>query len=188
MTNLPRNLQQLQARVRAGEKFSYAFFWGHNLRAGHYQSGKGFSQWFAAPFELDGERFATAEHYMMAGKAALFDDQEMRRAILQSEDPGKAKALGRKVRNFDAQTWEAACCDIVYRGNLAKFSQHPRLRQDLLQSGDAIIVEASPKDAIWGIGLHAEHEHAKQPLRWPGRNLLGFVLMDVRAALRQNAD
>lgn len=143
-----------------------------------------FSQWYVAPFEADGQTYDTAEHWMMAGKAKLFDDPAMLAEILAAPDPKTAKALGRKVANFDDAVWKANCRAIVTEGNLHKFRQHPAMQEVLLETGDTIIVEAAPRDRIWGIGMGAANENACNPLKWRGQNLLGFVLMDVRAELR----
>ncbi len=118
---------------------------------------------------------------MMAGKARLFGDDETLERILQSPDPEKAKKLGRQTKNFDPNVWKEHCRQIVTEGNAAKFSQNEDLRAYLLGTEDQVIVEASPHDQIWGIGLKATDEKAKHPDTWQGRNLLGFCLMEVRA-------
>jgi hypothetical protein len=104
--------------------------------------------------------------------------------ILAAPDPGAAKALGRQVRGFDEQRWAEHRFDVVVAGNMAKFSQHRQLRDFLAGSGSRVIVEASPRDSVWGIGLAADDERASSPERWPGLNLLGFALMEVRHQLR----
>ena len=73
--------------------------------------------------------------------------------------------------------------DIVVAGNLAKFEQNVALERYLLGTGDAVLVEASPRDRIWGIGMGASNPDAQNPERWRGGNLLGFALMEVRARL-----
>ena len=92
--------------------------------------------------------------------------------------------LGRQVRGFTERRWAERRFDLVVSGNLAKFGQHPELRDFLLGTGHRVLVEASPADRIWGIGLSADHEHATSPEHWPGLNLLGFALMGVRHRLR----
>ncbi len=94
-----------------------------------------------------------------------------------------AKALGRKVKNFDGQLWADRCREIVTRGNIEKFRQPEPLRDFLLASSGSVIVEASPYDRVWGIGLRQSDEQALDPTKWRGGNLLGFALMDVRSAL-----
>ncbi len=127
-----------------------------------------FSQWYPAAFEVDGERYATAEHYMMAEKARLFGADGIRRQILQAGSPKQAKALGRQIVGFKDEVWNAHRFDIVCRANFAKFSQHADLKAFLLQTGNRILVEASPVDSIWGIGLAQDDPHAENPLQWQG--------------------
>jgi hypothetical protein len=92
-----------------------------------------------------------------------------------------AYAIGRSVRNFDDRHWSAARFDLVVGGNVAKFSQNQPLLDHLLGSDDAILVEAAPRDQIWGIGLGRDHPAVQHPFEWRGRNLLGFALVKVRA-------
>ncbi len=179
-----RSREQLVSAVASGQSFDFLFFWGHQPSPDGTVTKSCLSQWFAAPFEADGKVFHTAEHYMMAHKAELFGQPELAQQILASKDPGKAKALGRKVKHFDEQTWVAHRWDIVVAANVQKFSQHPRLQHYLLGTGSRVLVEASPVDAIWGIGLDARSPDAARPSAWNGLNLLGFALMEARAALR----
>ncbi|SEK77411.1 hypothetical protein SAMN05428989_0773 [Pseudoxanthomonas sp. GM95] len=178
--SIPSSLQDLCARVEAGEAFSYLYFWGHRPRPDGAPSNSCFSQWYAAPFELDGIIYPTAEHFMMAEKARLFSDEATRERILVARNPGAAKAFGREVTGFDDVAWNDARFDIVVRGNFAKFSQDPRLAEFLRVTGNKVLVEASPVDAIWGIGLAADAPEASSPHTWQGLNLLGFALMVVR--------
>src|SRR5690606_17756368 len=140
-------------------------------------------QWWPAPFVLDGRTFATAEHYMMWRKALLFDDRDSAERILAAGHPKQAKDLGRGVRGFDQRRWEAQRCEIVRTGNAAKFAQHPDLEAFLLGTGNRVLVEASPVDVVWGIGLAADDPRADDPQRWKGLNLLGFALGEVRERL-----
>jgi ribA/ribD-fused uncharacterized protein len=181
--SLPVSLDDLRARVQAGETFSYLYFWGHRKAANGRITSSCMSQWYEAPFSIDGEHYPTAEHYMMAEKARLFGDAASCAAILAAGSPGAAKALGRKVKGFDDARWNAQRFDIVVRANAAKFAQNPALMQFLHTTGNKILVEASPVDAIWGIGLAADHQDAQQPQTWRGLNLLGFALVAVRAQL-----
>ena len=141
------------------------------------------SQWGPFPFEHDGRSFPTAEHWMMHGKARLFGDHEMAEAILRSRTPWQAKEYGRRVRGFDPAVWEVHAQAIVVEGNLLKFRQHPRFGAWLASTAPAVLAEASPTDEIWGIGLSESDRAARDPRRWPGRNLLGFALMQVREKL-----
>jgi len=120
---------------------------------------------------------------MMAEKAALFGDLEARAKILQASSPGAVKALGRGIRNFDEAVWIENRFSIVVRGNAAKFEQNPALAEFLQQTGNRVLVEASPVDRIWGIGLAQNDEKANNPNLWVGLNLLGFALMQVRGGI-----
>ena len=141
------------------------------------------SQWWEAAFSEDGKVFGSAEHYMMAHKAWLFGDAETAARILAAAHPGEAKALGRKVRGFGEAVWAAHRFEIVVRGNIAKFGQNSELRDFLLSTRDRVLVEASPRDPVWGIGLAASDERAASPATWRGLNLLGFALMTALDAL-----
>jgi ribA/ribD-fused uncharacterized protein len=143
-----------------------------------------FSQWSKAPMVINGIEYVTCEQYMMAEKARLFGDAEAEAGILASQNPRVQKGIGRKVRGFDEAVWAAARDEIVYRGNLAKFTQHNDLREMLLDTGDRIIAEASPRDSIWGIGMAEDGPHVTDTSRW-GLNLLGKALMRVRETLLQ---
>jgi len=141
------------------------------------------SQWYPSPFTIERIPYTCCEQFMMAEKARLFGDEPTRQQILATESPVEQKALGRKVTPFDDATWTAACREIVYLGNLAKFTQNPALRELLVATGTSTIVEASPTDKIWGIGLAADDPLATNRARWRGKNWLGEALMRVRAEL-----
>jgi len=178
------NVEELKAWIAAGGVPDYLHFWGHTPAQAQLADKSCLSQWFPSPFSLAGVRYATAEHYMMAQKAALFGDTRVQARIVAAERPSEVKKLGREVANFDARVWEAARAAIVFDGNYAKFSQKPALRKFLLATGERIIVEASPVDRIWGVGLASDNARILNPSTWDGLNLLGFELMKVRAALR----
>jgi len=180
---LYRNREELVAAYQAGEKIKYLFFWGHQKSDDGSVTKSCFSQWFPAPFEVDGKHYATAEHFMMAEKARLFGDAEMEKLILECSCPKQAKAYGRGVRNFGPEAWNAHGFDAVVRGNIAKFQQNPAMLEFLLNTSNRVIVEASPRDRIWGIGMGQNNEKATNPALWRGKNLLGFALMEVREKL-----
>lgn len=174
-----RTAAEVSQVIAAGERVKFLFFWGHQN-----STGKGcLSQWCPSPFEVDGVTFATAEHYMMWGKAVLFDDQRTAERILAATHPKQAKDLGRQVRNFDQAVWEAHRYAIVVAGNTHKFGQHAEMRAFLVGTGARVLVEASPLDRVWGIGLAEDDPRAGEPARWRGLNLLGFALCDVRDVL-----
>lgn len=174
-------------RARGAEEaaLEFVFFWGHQPPKGGGLSPACFSQWWPAPMTIEGQVYPTAEHYMMAEKARLFGDEQVRARVLGAVHPADVKRAGRTVRGFTEHAWEDARERIIHAGSLAKFSQHPDLGAFLLQTGTKVLVEASPTDRIWGIGRAADDPAARDPLAWRGLNLLGFILMDVRAALRE---
>ena len=177
------DLTSLQERHLSGETFEFLFFWGHQPSKDGKVGKSCLSQWYAASFTLEGDIYPTAEHYMMASKARLFGDDESLAKILEAPDPKRAKALGRKVANFEEAVWKENARRLVTEGNIAKFSQNEGLKSFLLETGERVLVEASPYDRVWGIGLKASDKRAKDPANWEGENLLGFALMDVRDEL-----
>jgi ribA/ribD-fused uncharacterized protein len=180
---LPLDLEDLRARTRDGQSFTYVPFYGHTAKAGRITNAV-YSQFYPAEFSVDGQRFRWAEQWMMAAKARLFGDREALAAILAAGDPLACKRIARTVRSYDDERWNSSRFDLVVEGNVAKFGQNAALRDHLLGSGDAILVEAAPRDQIWGIGYGRENPAVHDPLRWRGRNLLGFALVKVRAILR----
>jgi ribA/ribD-fused uncharacterized protein len=185
MTEGIRSREDLLRAVRGGSRPRYLFFWGHRPLPNGQIGSPCFSQWWAAAFSVNGVRYLTAEHFMMAEKARLFGDEEVRQEILKAPSPKGAKELGRQVRNFDEQVWVEARFGLVVTGNVAKFSQNTDLGNYLLGTRDRVLVEASPTDRVWGIGLAADSAQAMDPEQWLGLNLLGFALMEVRQALRE---
>jgi len=152
------------------EKFT--FFW----------SGP-FSNWHASPFEIDGVWYNCSEQWMMAEKARIFNDTATLAKIMASPDPKEQKAYGRLVQGFDKAKWDAVARDVVYKGCLAKFSQNPDLKAALLATEGTTMVEASPVDKIWGIGLKKDDPRVRDRSQWCGQNWLGQVLDRVRAEL-----
>nr|WP_062333336.1 NADAR family protein [Herbidospora sakaeratensis] len=180
---LPRTVEEAVQAEASGRPPRYLFFWGHRPpRDGGVGAGC-LSQWWEADFTEDGHLFHSAEHYMMAHKAWLFGDAETAAEILAAPHPGEAKRLGRQVRDFDDAVWTEHRYAIVARGSTAKFAAHPDLRDYLLGTRDRVLVEASPHDRVWGIGLTASDERAASPTTWRGLNLLGFALMEARDIL-----
>ncbi|MEU7906715.1 NADAR family protein [Actinoplanes sp. NPDC049118] len=180
---MPGTVDEVIELALAGRRVKYLFFWGHRpQRDGSIGTGC-LSQWWPSTFTVDGIRFQTAEHYMMWRKALCFGDDEAARRIVAASHPRQAKMLGRRVRGFDEQTWADQRRAIVVDASVAKFGQRPELRDFLVGTGERILVEASPTDRIWGIGLAATDERAADPARWRGLNLLGFALMEARARL-----
>lgn len=149
----------------------FAFFWNGP-----------FSQWHPAKFVVDGKEYNCAEQYMMAEKARLFGDVATEKLIMNASTPREQKALGRKVKNFNVGVWEKVAKDIVYKGNHAKFTQNRKLKEELLATVGTL-VEASPYDTIWGIGLREDDPKALSRDTWRGTNWLGEVLTKLRKDL-----
>ncbi|SHL46515.1 NADAR family protein [Actinacidiphila paucisporea] len=183
-----RSVDALIAYAAAGPRVKYLHFWGHQpQRDGSIGPGC-LSQWWPAPFTVDGVTYATAEHWMMAGKARLFGDADAERRAVAATHPKAAKDVGRSVRGFDDAVWCRERFALVAEGSRHKFEQHRDLRRFLLATGGRVLVEASPLDRVWGIGLAADDERADDPARWKGLNLLGFALMDARDRLAAEDD
>ena len=155
----------------------YIFFYGGFL-----------SNWYAAEFTYKGHEFANSEQAFMWEKAILFSDNEIANKILKTSDPRKVKALGRKVKNFDSITWDDHKYNLMVDVNYEKYKQNPDMLEKLLKTGDSEIVEASPFDKIWGIGLDEEQAIKTDPQNWPGQNLLGLVLMELRLKFETNSE
>lgn len=143
------------------------------------------SQWAGSAFKVDGVSYNCCEQYMMAEKARVFGDQRAEKNILATGSPAKQKTLGREVKGFDHDHWNGVCRGIVYSGNLAKYVQNDDMHRLMMGTGKRTLVEASPKDRIWGIGLHQDDPRARIPAKWRGRNWLGIALMQVRDELRR---
>ena len=180
-----RTVEELKVYVNSGNKVKYVYFWGHqNTRS--EVSKTCFSQWYESKFIDCGVTYMTAEHYMMAEKAKLFNDNDTYEKIIRASNPGKAKALGREIKGFYESEWEKCRFGIVVKGNMLKFGQNPDLKEYLINTGDRVLVEASPVDRIWGIGLEVDNQKIENPNLWRGLNLLGFALMEVRDVLQQS--
>ena len=156
----------------------------------HLCWGGPFSQWTEAPMEIDGVLYNTCEQYMMAEKAKLFNDQDAYKAIMSTNHPSAQKKIGRRVKGFDKAKWEEIqengkpyCWNVVYKGNYAKFTQNPGMKLALMETGNKTIVEASPYDTIWGIGLGEDDPKAHDKGHWRGTNWLGEVVTRVRQDL-----
>jgi ribA/ribD-fused uncharacterized protein len=152
----------------------FTFFW---------RPDSPFSQWHPAAFEVEGRAFVCAEQFMMHGKAMLFCDDEIAAQILDVPDPRTHKALGRRVRGFDEKIWRRNREAIVMTGSRAKFTQNPELRAALVATAPTQLVEASPMDRIWGIGMAASNPDATDRTKWKGLNLLGQILTRLRDEL-----
>ena len=147
----------------------YVFFW-----SGTY------SNWHPSAFQVDNVWYNCAEQYLMAAKARLFGDTTMESRIMSAVDPADQKRYGRMVQGFDADKWNAAAKDVMYKALYAKFTQNEDLKKEMLSHGTRTFVEASPKDRIWGIGMHWKDRECDDPKNWKGTNWLGESLTKVR--------
>lgn len=179
----PRDTDELRERIVEGWVPEFVFFLSPEAGNPRELGSECLSQWYPSPMEIDGVRFPTAEHYMMWRKAQLFSDDDVSKRLLADESPAAAKRLGREVRHFDGAIWMRHRLEVVRRGSIAKFQQNAHLAAYLFGTKDHVLAEASPVDYIWGIGFDAHDTRARNPLVWPGLNLLGFVLMQTRAYL-----
>lgn len=152
------------------ETDDYYFFFRHQ-----------FGQWTLRDMvDAKGIKYNCCEQFMMAHKALLFDDKEIHQKIMDEQSPYKQKELGRRIKNFDSKIWDENKVSIVFIGNHLKFSQHPDLKKRLLETADKILVEASPEDKIWGIGLALSDGKILDKNAWLGENLLGEILSSLR--------
>lgn len=140
-----------------------------------------FSQFYLASFRRGDFVYYSSEQYMMLHKALLFGDELTAQEIRLCKTPALAKKLGRKVVGFDQEIWDKNKFNIVLKGNILKFSQNPELEKILISTNNEFLVEASPTDKVWGSGLNAEYTRLLPIDKWPGKNMLGQVLMGVRA-------
>lgn len=182
-SNHIRSNDDLLDYLNKGNSVEYLFFYGHSVPKDGSVSRTCLSQWYPAKFEIDDVVYPTAEHYMMAQKAQLFEDEKSFEKIIAAKSPRDAKKFGRGVKGFDDEVWKKHRFDYVVQGNRHKFSQNNGLRVFLLITKDTVIVEASPKDRIWGIGMSENHKDVYSPKNWRGSNLLGYALMEVRDIL-----
>lgn len=186
-----RDRESLIRFVESGETPEYVLFWSAGEGIGPHV----FSQWFFSNFTVGGVTFPTAEHCMMFNKATLMGDEDAKRAILRDiedggltglPDPARAKKIGRSIKPWNQARWDEFKFAVVVDVNMAKFDQNAALREYILSTGESILVEASPYDRIWGIGLGENDPRCRDPRKWQGENLLGFALMEVRDRLRSH--
>ena len=177
------NIDKIKEIVHTNPSIEFIYFWGH--RPNRKKMTKScFSQWYNVCFEIDGIQYHTTEQYMMASKARLFGDADILNKIMNVATPSEYKKLGKKVKGFDPILWDEKKLDIVVEGNKAKFEQNLDLKEYLLSTDNALLVEASPYDTIWGIGMDEKTALNSSIEDWKGENLLGCALMEVRDWLR----
>jgi ribA/ribD-fused uncharacterized protein len=149
-----------------------------------FASKSPFSQWHPCKFTSDsGITYNSCEQWMMYCKAKLFGDMVTAGKILATDNQKTIKDLGRQVANYDETRWRQMRETIVFEGNLLKFRQNAKLLDALLATDGKKLVEASPWDRIWGIGISEEVARVTPARDWPGENLLGKTLDRVRHRL-----
>jgi ribA/ribD-fused uncharacterized protein len=151
--------------------------------------GKGewrvFSNMFEAPFQVDSVTFPTVEHYFQWSKAKQFGDGTIADKILKTPSAKSVKALGRKVKDFVKEEWDKTKDGVMRTAVKAKFVQHPDLKTKLVETGVRPIGEASARDKYWGIGTSADTSKAGDPTKWPGKNVLGKMLSELRTEFKE---
>ena len=151
---------------------THIYFWGSEL-----------SNWYNCRFTYKGHVFHNSEQAFMWEKALYFNDDEIAELILNTPDPRANKELGRSVKNFNKNEWMKVSYSIMINVNFIKWSSNKKLKELLLSTGEKTLVEASPSDTIWGIGLHWKDDLVLDENNWKGANLLGYALMEVRKRL-----
>lgn len=154
------------------KKEEFAFFWGGTM-----------SQWAKSKFIIDGVEFNTCEQYMMYKKALMFNDYDAAKKIMSTLNPKEQKQFGREVKGFKDDVWTKYCREIVYDANVAKFTQNKNMYDELMFTAGRTLVEASPLDKRWGIGLAADNPFAQDRSTWQGANWLGEAIERVREDL-----
>lgn len=166
--------QDIKKHVKKINREDLIAFWKVSDEYGY------FSNWYISEFELDNIVYNSVEKYIMAKKATIFNDKDMLEKILNSNNQRDIKSYGRKVKNYDDKVWSKARYNIGLEAIKAKFSQNEMLKSKLLATKNKIIVEASPLDRIWGIGLSKNNDDILEPSKWRGTNILGDMLMQAR--------
>ncbi len=163
----------MYTRTEAGyETDKYVFFYGGP-----------FSNWYACNYESGGERYNCSEQQFIAAKARLFNDSDALKVIMGTDDPSVQKRAGRLVQNYNNEEWEKVRYQVMLEAVKSKFFQNKKLGKILLSTKNKTIVEYGP-DKIWGCGLYPQDLDILSQDKWPGTNLLGKVLMEVRNKLQ----
>ena len=144
------------------------------------------SNWYPAYFNLDGTTYSSTEQYIMYQKCILFDDRASAVTVLETHDPAEQQAIGQNASGCVGTVWNGMKQIIAFRGLMAKFLQNENLKNQLLSTGNAYLVECAYKDTIWACGIRIHETDRHDMSKWRGQNLLGFTLMEVREAIRRS--
>jgi len=143
-----------------------------------------YSQWYLCDFvDENWQKYSSAEKYMMIKKAELFENFDIAEQMRQIDSPKQLKQLWRLIKNFDEKIWGKYRFEIVKKWNYFKFSQNSDLLKYLKMHKNLILVEWSPCDIIWWVGIHYKDEKIKDKKNWKWLNLLGKAIMEVRKEL-----
>jgi ribA/ribD-fused uncharacterized protein len=171
------NKQELLKKLALGETFEFEGFQRGVLSPGH-----------AAEFKSDGHIFKNVEQYYQYRKAKYFEDNDILETLLKVSEPVRLRQLGRQVRGFNQEKWNTMIEIVLFAGNHLKFIQNPNMARVLLETEDKVLTYMNPADTIWGTGLDMLDSRIKEPFEWPGENIFGFSLMDVREEIKDSKD
>ena len=143
------------------------------------------SNWYPSPFDFDGIHFSSAEQYIMYQKCVLFGDDTSAKAVLATDNTQEQQTIGRKAKGYVGGVWAGMRQLVAIRGLMAKFSQKEALKQKLLATGDAWLVECANSDKTWACGRSLNDDRRFDAARWDGDNILGFALMEIRKKLKE---
>lgn len=145
-----------------------------------------YSQWYPCQFKDKEENtFKNAEQFMMYHKFKCLEPENAYK-ILEIHNPRLIKQMGRNIIKYDEVKWSNIREQVVTLGNYYKFTQNPNLLDILLEHQNKTIVEASPEDKIWGIGLWENDARCLNRESWLGLNLLGISIMSARNMIQNN--
>ena len=142
------------------------------------------SNWYLASFDLEGIHFTSTEQYIMYKKCLIFGDVDAAKEVLATNDTAEQQKIGRNAKGYNGFVWSGMRQMIAFRGLMAKFEQNDDLRQKLIDTDDAILVECAGSDKVWACGIKLDDDMRFDSANWSGENILGFALMEVRSLLK----
>ena len=142
------------------------------------------SNWYRSDFELDGIKYSSVEQYIMYQKCVLFGDVESAEKVMNAEYPDEQQSIARNATGYIENAWRGYRQIIAQKALFAKFSQNEDLKEKLLATGDAWLVECARTDKNWACGISLYDDQRFDASKWFGMNILGFALMKVRDEIR----